>query len=302
MTPTLWITGAAGFSGRCLSAYLRTLPHTPRLVGLDVQENAALGLDAFHALDLADADAVSRLAAVEPPRWIIHLAGLMPPAPEEAMWRANVGGTVGLVAGLRRAAVRPLRIVSIGSAAEYAPGLCSPIDEDAPTGGGSAYGNTKAAQSLVTLQMAAQSGCSGVVARTFNLLGPGLSGHLVAGSLVRQFVHADGDRPIRVGNTHTSRDFVDVRDAVRAYWLLAVNETANGIYNVCSGRSVSIGELLESLVKASGRAPAIENDPTLVRPSDPLEVVGDPCRLLQATGWRCEIPLEQSLRDMVAAA
>jgi GDP-4-dehydro-6-deoxy-D-mannose reductase len=302
MKPILWITGAAGFSGRCLSAYLRSLPDPPRSVGLDVHENAALALDAFHAVDLADADAVARLAGVEPPRWVIHLAGLMPPAPEEAMWRANVGGTVGLLAGLRRADVHHARIVSIGSAAEYAPGLPSPIREDAPTGGGSAYGNTKAAQSLVTLQMAAQSGCSGVVARTFNLLGPGLSSHLVAGALVRQFVRAEAARPIRVGNTHTSRDFVDVRDAVRAYWLLAASEMANGIYNVCSGRSTSIGELLESLANVSGRAPAIESDPTLVRPSDPLEVIGDPCRLLQATGWRSEIPLQQSLRDMVAAA
>lgn len=302
MRPTLWITGASGFSGRCLSAYVRSLDDAPRLVGVDVRDGAPAGLDAFRAIDLADAGAVARLAGAEPPRWVIHLAGLMPPAAEEAMWRANVGGTVGLLAGLRLAGARQVRVVSIGSAAEYAPGFRNPLREDAPTGGGSAYGNTKAAQSCVTLQMAAECGCSAVVARTFNLVGPGLSSHLVAGALVRQVARADAGSPIRVGNTHTARDFVDVRDAVRAYWLLASNDAAQGIYNVCSGRSVTIAALLATLMKACGRAPAIESDPALIRPADPLEVVGDPCRLVQATGWRVEIPIEQSLQDMVAVA
>jgi GDP-4-dehydro-6-deoxy-D-mannose reductase len=271
-------------------------------VGLDVREGAATDLDALHAVDLDNAADVAQLARSEPPRFVIHLAGLMPPAGEDAMWRANVGGTVGLLTGLRDAGCHDVRIVSIGSAAEYAPGPPGPLREDAPSGGASPYGRTKLAQSLLCLQLAADYGCSAVVARTFNLIGPHLSPHLVAGSLVRQFAAAGPTGTVRIGNAHTARDFVDVRDAVRAYWLLAVNEAAHGIYNVCSGCAISIGQLLDVLARVCGHTPAVERDPARVRASDPIEVVGDPGRLRQTTGWHPQITVEQSLRDMLAHA
>ena len=302
MRPTLWITGASGCSGRFLAAHVRSLPDPPRVVGLDVREGPAPDLDALHILDLGQAAAVEQLAAVEPPRWVIHLAGLMPPAPDEMMWRANVGGTVGLLLGLRQAGCRGIRIVSIGSAAEYSPGSTGPIPESAPTGGASSYGNTKVVQSLVSREMAASAGYSAVVARTFNLIGPLLSPTLVASTLVRQFAAAGPEATIRVGNTHTARDFVDVRDAVRAYWQLALSDRVDGVYNVCSGCAVSIGHLLQLLMQVGGRTLPVESDPARVRASDPAEVCGDPSRLRQATGWQPAIPIEQSLRDMLAQA
>ncbi len=173
MTGVLWITGVSGFTGRHLVRFLRQSGASVRIIGVDIDVGAAADLDAAHAIDLTDAEAVAALAGREPPDWVIHLAGLMPPAAESEMWRANVGGTVGLLLGLREGS-RRLRIVSVGSAAEYAPRAPSPLTETAPCGGASSYGNTKLVQSLTCLWLAAECRVDALVARTFNLIGPGL--------------------------------------------------------------------------------------------------------------------------------
>jgi nucleoside-diphosphate-sugar epimerase len=301
MSETIWITGACGFTGGHLAAFLRQMPDPPRLVGLDVRRGGESPVHELHAIDLADPAAVQAIASRTPPRRVIHLAGLRPPASDREMWHANVGGTAGLLEGLHRAGVTP-RVLSIGSAAEYTPGEASPLREDAPATGASSYGRTKLAQSLMCLHLARQFGFEAVVARPFNLIGPGLSSCLVAGALVMQFAGGDTNSPVSVGNLHTSRDFVDVRDAVRAYWLLAATDGLHGVYNVCSGRATSVGKLVQLLVELTGRPRRVDVDAARVRASDPLEVYGDATRLRDATGWHAEISVEQSLSDMLVPA
>ncbi|HET7695332.1 MAG TPA: NAD-dependent epimerase/dehydratase family protein [Vicinamibacterales bacterium] len=301
MNESVWITGVSGFTGRHLTAFLHRLPSRPRLIGLDLRAASVPHLDALHGIDIGDAAAIGELARAEPPTRVIHLAGLMPPAADADMWRANVGGTGSLLHGLHAARVPIRRIVSIGSAAEYSRDAASPLTEDAPCAGASAYGVTKVAQTLLARHLGAQFGFAVDVARPFNLLGPGLPSHLVAGSLVRQFVEADSGA-VRVGNTHTARDFVDVRDAVRAYWLLASRDGAGGVFNVCSGAPTTIGRLVQTLQRLSGREIRIETDPARVRRDDQAEVYGSAARLSAATGWAPQIPLERSLGDMLEPA
>jgi GDP-4-dehydro-6-deoxy-D-mannose reductase len=301
MSESVWITGASGFTGRHLAAFLASLPERPHVVGLDIRPASVPHLDAAYTIDLDDADAVSALARRDPPSRVIHLAGLMPPAPDGDLWRANAGGTSSLLHGLRTAGAPIQRFVGIGSAAEYSRGVASPIGENDPCAGASPYGVTKLAQTLLSLHLGRQFAFPVVVARPFNLIGPGLPSQLVGGALVKQFVET-GSEPVRVGNTHTARDFVDVRDAVRAYWLLAAGDGIEGIFNVCSGVPTTIGRLMSLLCEVSGRAVRVETDPARVRPDDPLAVYGNPARLRNATGWQPEITIEASLRDMLSRA
>ena len=298
MTEVVWITGAAGFTGRHLIAFLHALPDPPRLIGLDVRPATLPALEALHVVDLADAAAVRALAAQQPPRVVIHLAGLLPPAAEPEMWRANVGGTAGLLHGLHAAGVRLERFVSVGSAAEYSRDAASPLSEDAPCAGASVYGITKVAQTLLSRHLGAAFGYPVAVARPFNLIGPGLPERFVAGSLLRQFADAESGT-VRVGNTHTARDFVDVRDVVRAFWLLGTHREATGVFNVCSGRATSVAELLQLLGRITQRPARADVDPARVRTDDPVAVYGNPARLHDTTGWQPLIPLERSLRDML---
>jgi GDP-4-dehydro-6-deoxy-D-mannose reductase len=299
MSEVLWITGASGFTGRHLVAFILGQPNPPRIVSLDVTTSPASGVASHQTVDLTDPQAVGRVASLEPPTWVIHLAGLMPPADDAAMWRANVGGTIGLLLGLAAAGQRP-RVVSVGSAAEYDPRIPSPLSENAPGGGASHYGNSKLAQSLTCLALARDRSIEAIVARPFNLIGPGLPQRLVVGTLVHQF--ASGTDEIKIGNPDTARDFIDVRDAVRAYWLLARHGRSETIYNVCSGRSVRVSDVMTLLARITGRSPNIVVDPARVRPQDPVAVFGSFTRLREATDWEPAISLEQSLREMLACA
>jgi len=110
-----------------------------------------------------------------------------------------------------------------------------------------------------------------------------------------------GAEPIRVvtGNPRSARDFTDVRCVVRAYRMLAL-EAGPGVYNVCSGRAVSVAEIVEALGHVAGRSIEHVVDESLVRSHDVAEVRGDHGRLSAAVGWEPEIPLEQTLADTVA--
>jgi GDP-4-dehydro-6-deoxy-D-mannose reductase len=160
------------------------------------------------------------------------------------------------------------------------------------------YGNTKLVQSLTCLWLGAECHLDVLIARTFNLVGPGLPPRLIAGALVHQFLAAAEE--VHVGNLHAARDFIDVRDAVRAYWLLVRQGQSGGIYNVSSGIPVSVRDMLDMLSRVSGRSPRIRIDPSRVRANDPVSVFGDSSRLREATQWVPTISLEQSLRDMLA--
>lgn len=300
MNETLWITGASGFTGSRLVAFVGGLPNRPRLVGLNAAAPGPAGVDAHFNLDVQDADAVAAVASREPPRWVIHLAGVMPPVPAEAMWSANVGGTLGLMLGLRAARVRHARVVSVGSAAEYAPSSSTSARvETSECGGASPYGNTKWAQTLVALGAARGGDIEPLVARTFNLIGPGLATRLVLGSLCEQFSRDPAPDEIVLGNPDAARDFVDVRDAVEAYWQVARGGNAGEVYNVCSGRPATVREILGILGQLTGRAPRIQSDPSRLRPSDPPVVWGTPAKITGVTGWKPRLSLEQSLRDMI---
>jgi GDP-4-dehydro-6-deoxy-D-mannose reductase len=298
MTGTLWITGAAGFSGRHMAAYAAALPERPRIIGLDgAVRRLDLPLDDFVRVDLTDSARVSALARQHSPDWVVHLAGSTTAGPD--LWRSNVGTTLGLAVGLASSAPRA-RFLSIGSAAEYAPGAGGPLDEDAAAGPVSDYGRSKLAQTLLTLGLPARFGLQALVARTFNLVGPGLPPHLVAGRLCDQFARVGPHGCIELHNQDTSRDFVDVRDAVDAYWRL-VRDGAPGIYNVCSGRATSVRRLVELCAQLTGKRPAVRTTQTRDASADPDVVVGAPTKIAAAVGWAARLPLEQSLGDMLQA-
>ena len=298
----LWITGVSGFSGRHLVDAMLAGADRPQIVGLDLAPHGPPGVDRYQRVDLTRPDEVASVARAAPPRWVIHLAGAMPPASEGQMWLTNVGGTVGLLQGLAAAGCRDTRVVTIGSAAEYQSLSGAPVTEAAAAGGSSAYGRSKWIQTVTALHLGATLGLSTMVVRPFNLIGPGLSNDLVAGWLVDRFAGCAGRPEISIGNTRSARDFVDIRDAVRAYWLVAQRGQPGEIYNVCSGTVTRIEQLLTWLTQLTGQSPRLKVTANRLRTSDPASVRGDYGKLERATGWRPVIGLTDSLRDMLAAA
>jgi GDP-4-dehydro-6-deoxy-D-mannose reductase len=298
MTATrVLITGAAGFSGRHLVSYLRTLPQLIEIVGLGRRTPKGVDLDSFLKVDITDSNAVRSAVQSTRPEKVFHLAGAVPPASESEMWQINVGGTLNLLQALSEIRDRPTSVVSVGSAAEYQPSCSAWIGESEPCGGQSPYGRSKWVQTRTALACGKEWGLKLSIARPFNLLGPGLPSHLVAGSVCHQLAQP-GCETINLGDLSPLRDFIDVRDAVAGYWLLSEKGRRNQVYNVCRKQATRIRTLVGHLTALYGGSVAIREKPSHHRVAGVSRACGDNSKLC-ALGWKPTITLRQSARDML---
>jgi GDP-4-dehydro-6-deoxy-D-mannose reductase len=281
-----FVTGGGGFAGRHLIELLRAEVVAP----------------SHDELDLLDAEAVRAALAAASPGQVFHLAAR---ASVGHSWRAprevlaeNVGMTVNLLEAVRLEAPDAV-VVLIGSAEVYGPPEGLPVDESAPLRPQNPYAVSKAACDLLGGQYADAHGLCVLRLRPFNHAGPGQSDEYVVGTLTRQVAEAEAtgasEAIVRTGNPDSARDFTDVRDVVRAY--VAAAELEPGAYNVCSGSTATIRDLIE-LVSAAATIPVRhEVDRERVRAHDVPEIRGSAERLRAATGWTPEIPLERTIQD-----
>ena len=288
------VTGASGFVGTRLVPQLRDHGHSVTAHDLDV--------------DITDVDAVDRTLEAARPDAIIHLAAL---SSVQASWddplgcyRVNYLGTRNLIESIGRTCPRA-RLLSISSGELYGsrPPDADPCRETDLLHPVSPYAQTKAAAEFLA-SSAAQSGADIVRVRAFNHTGAGQTDRFVASSFARQIaeIEAGLQAPrMRVGNLQSIRDFLDVDDVIRAYIALLQPSVPADIYNVASGRGLSIEDLLGMLLDASNCRDRIEIevDPERVRPTDCL--FGDASRLQRATGWAPETKLEATLAGLLDA-
>jgi GDP-4-dehydro-6-deoxy-D-mannose reductase len=292
----VFVTGGHGFVGTYLGEHLRamgdevTAPHQ-------------------NEVDLADQDKLTAAVTAAAPDAVIHLAAL---AHVGESWKdpahtfdVNAVGTLHLLEATRRVEPAP-RVLLIGSAEVYGPVQPAdlPLTEESRLNPVTPYAVSKVAAEYLGVQYHAGFGVPVVRARSFNHIGPHQAGRFVVADIASRIAAAikNGEKePIRVGNLSARRDFTDVRDVVRAYRLLVTQGAAGEAYNVCSGVDVSVEELAHRMLALADVDLAIEIDPALVRPVDVPVLVGDNSRLRAATGWRPEISLDDTLRDVLAA-
>jgi GDP-4-dehydro-6-deoxy-D-mannose reductase len=299
------IVGAAGFVGGYLieelSARCGWEAAATKLPG----ESARGGIEAFD-VDMLDGDAAARVMARVKPDIVYHLAAQSSVA---LSWEkpaltveVNVKGSVNLLEAARKLG-RGVRVVLIGSGEEYGNVReedC-PIKETLEAKPRSVYAVTKSAQNQLGRLYAASYGMDVVMTRSFNHMGVGQSERFVASDMCRQAAETavgKGDGAIHVGNIEVRRDFTDVRDVVRAYRMLGEKGKSGETYNVGSGKAVAIREMVEALVKISGREIEIKVDKKRLRPADAPVVCADIGKIQRETGWKPEMPLERTLGEM----
>jgi len=288
------ITGGGGFVGKWLADHLRA--QGDRVVAIDQEVEITDPAALLVALTKAAPDALYHLAALthvgqswEDPLRVLDV---------------NVIGTGAVLAAARQCGTDP-RILVVSSAEVYGavtdPALL-PLDEDSPSAPLTPYAASKLAAEALAVQAFLGHGQHVITVRPFNHIGPGQSPNFAVPALAKRIVEADKNRAktIAVGNLSARRDFTDVRDVVRAYRLLIESGRPGTVYNVCSGRDVSIREIADGLLELAGNALEFETDPSLVRQVEVPVLRGDPTRLTSATGWKPEIPLEQTLADVLA--
>lgn len=308
MPDTILVTGGTGFAGRHLLDLLAETGDT--LAGWHRPGAGTWRLDgdgriAWRGVDLLDGDAVRTAIAELRPSAIYHCAGAAHVGNSwqtaEATLRANVLGTHHLLDAIRLAGLRP-RLLVPSSAMVYAVSDTA-ITEDAPIEPHSPYGLSKLAQEMVSRHALPAGMPSPSITRSFNHLGPRQDPSFVGSSFARQIARIEaGVAPpvLKVGNLDAERDFTDVRDTVRAYRTILEHGAPGATYNVCSGKPLAIGTLLERLLACTSASIRIEPDPSRQRPHDQPRLVGDNTRLRTELHWAPRIPLDQTLADLLA--
>lgn len=295
--PRGFITGISGFVGGHLARQL--LRDGWDVFGFD-QHMAGAG-KRFYVGDLLNQSALTRAIKECQPEAVFHLAGLIKSAQPEALYRANLLGTIKLFESILESGYRPVVIIA-SSSAVYGSGLgCRPISERFKPRPTTHYALSKLTQEIAALRYFDTFQFPVIIIRMFNLLGPDQSPDLACSAFARQIALAEtnGENEIITGDLSTYRDFVDVRDAVRAFAMLAEKGRSGQIYNVCSGRAALMRKCLDEMLSLSPRKLRVRVDVDKVQKNDVPIQIGDARKLNQLTGWRPQISLKQSLSELL---
>lgn len=307
------ITGADGFVAGHLIRRVLDDGEQNRICGLAFNRGSAPNLPedpriALRLGDVLDSRDVAEAFAAARPDAVLHLAAQTSVSRSwsdpGATYRTNVLGQLHVLEAAREQAEIP-RVVIASSSEVYGPAEAtgSPIPEDAPLDPRSPYAVTKAAQDLQAMQYFRALGLPTIRLRLFNHTGPGRPPIFAASSFASQIAAIEAGRQapeIRVGALDVRRDFTDVRDVARAWVLAAQRGRPGAAYNICSGRSVAIGEIVDHLLGRAAGPIRVVPDPARVRAAEIPELFGDPARAAEELGWSATIALERTLDDLLA--
>ncbi len=302
------ITGIGGFAGSHLADYLLSLPGI-EVFGTVYRKHDLVrhleGKAELHQVDLLDRDATRELMHRIKPDAVVHLAGQADVGHSWQMpWRTFELNTHTLLNVLTTVddLSLPARVLVVGSNEEY--GMVRPeelpLDESTPFRPLNPYGVSKVAQDMLGLQFYQSNRVQTIRVRPFNHIGPRQRPNFVVSAFALQIARIEaGLQPpqIRVGNLSAKRDFTDVRDMVRAYWLALTEGTPGDVYNLGSGEPHSIQEVLDLLLEESKLPIQVSQDLARMRPADVPETRCDASKFRRLTGWEPTIPFRQSVLD-----
>ncbi|MCI0764724.1 GDP-mannose 4,6-dehydratase [Bacillus sp. TL12] len=297
------ITGITGFVGCHLQN--RLIAEGAEVYGTSRQSNLCKHT---YQLDLQKQNEIVSLLKKISPTHIFHLAGM---SNISDSWlnvsktiEVNTIGTINLLEAVKKLD-KEIRVITIGSSEEYGKatlGIHDTISETTLLNPLNPYGTSKAAVSMLVKQYYKAFGLNVIHVRPFNHIGPGQKLGFVTSDFAHQIALINKNttccNTMKVGDLQSFRDFTDVRDIVRAYYLIALKGNAGETYNICSGISISIQNILNTLLSFSNKKIDIELDPNKMRPSDILYFIGDYTKLKNLVGWEPDISINQSLQDI----
>jgi GDP-4-dehydro-6-deoxy-D-mannose reductase len=299
------VTGATGFVGHHLVALLRER-------GDEVLAAGGPGDASAFPLDIRDIATLRAALELATPDVVFHLAAqtFVPESLTVPMetYVANIRGTALLAQAIREytQSGAKTRLLFVSSAEVY--GAQSPerfpLDESTSLNPANPYAASKAAAELLLLGEHRAFGLDVLVARAFNHIGPGQNERFAVANFALQLARIAAGAPpqLLVGNLDARRDFLDVRDVVRAYVALASDGRSGEVYNVCSGTARPMRDVLRELIILAHVPVEVRDDPARMRPSDVPLFVGSNAKLGAATGWQPEIAFRASIKDIYQAA
>ena len=310
MTKAL-ITGIGGFAGSHLADFLLSAGY--QVSGIDCNlgnaENTKHIRDrlTLYDCDIRNGAQLNEIISQNKPDEVYHLVAIayvpIANANPKLTFDVNFYGSFNLFEAVKRLS-EDTKVLYVGSATEYGnvrqEGI--PVNEDVPLNPVDPYSASKACADMLAYQYFKSYGLPIVRVRPFNHIGPRQSADYVCANFAKQIAEIEkGVRKpvINVGNLKPRRDFIDVRDVVRAYWLALQKGEPGEVYNICSGKAISIKELLDKLLSMSKKNIEVKQDPEKLRPSDIPLLLGDCARFGEKTDWEPEIPFEKTLKELL---
>jgi len=302
----VFITGATGFVGSYLREFLTSQGH--RIWGSaypDVPEFSSD--DQIFYLDIrSEKDVFEHIKELRPD-WVFHLAAVSNVRHSwnrrKETFETNIVGTLNVYEGIRKFSPHA-RIVFVSSSDIYGTKFCSenPLDEKEEVMAVNPYAYTKWSGEVLSDFYARVENLNIVIARSFPHTGPGQSADFVCSDWACQIARIEkglSEPVINVGNLSVERDFTDVRDVVGAYVGLIEKGKTGEVYNVCSGRSYSLENIIKSLLSFARKEISIRVDSQKLRKVDIQWLVGDNRKIIEAISWEPQIPIEQSLEELL---
>jgi GDP-4-dehydro-6-deoxy-D-mannose reductase len=311
----IMITGITGFVGIHFLDYLNVTEPGSEVMGIsrhmdefDKARYPNLKIT-IKLIDLLNKDAVGIILSDFEPEYILHLASVSSVAlswqtPLESFVN-NTNIFLNLVEEVRVYKIK-CRILSIGSSEEYGEVKESqlPLTEEHQLRPVSPYAVARVSQEMLSAIYAEGFNLDIVITRSFNHIGPEQRDKFVVSSFAKQLVQiangADKEKKIITGDLSIVRDFLDVRDVVRAYYILLKQGEKNSVYNICSGNGTVLQDIITILSKLLNITIHTEVDPKLIRPNENRKIMGSYQKMKKDFGWQPEISLEQTLSDIIA--
>ena len=308
------ITGFSGFVGRHFLEYLETLHSPVSVLGVDIVP-PDFGLDLlshvqcdFVKMDLLDREGIEKIILRFQPNYILHLASYSSVAfswqnPVKS-FQNNTNIFLNVIEAVHSINSK-VRILSVGSSEEYGDlvGGNALFHEEDTLHPVSPYAVARVSQEMLSRVYAKGYGLDIVMTRSFNHIGPGQKEIFVIASFAKRLVEMKKEGAtspkLMTGDISLIRDFVDVRDVVRAYDGLLKKGRKGEIYNICRGVGYSLKELVQEMVSILGMEVRTEMDERLIRPNDNKVIIGSNAKIKRDIGWAPEIPLRRSLEDVI---
>ncbi len=304
------VTGITGFVGSHMAEYL--LQKNVEVIGTIRQRSRMEHISHLKDIrliecELRDPFSTEQLIQDTKPDLIFHLAAqsFVPTSwnsPIDTIHN-NVAGQVNLMEALRRCDLSTkMQIACSSEEYGHVEPEETPIKESNPLRPLSPYAVSKVAQDYLGYQYFKSYGLHIIRTRTFNHTGPRRGENFVTSNFAKQIADIEkGKKPpvLHVGNLQAKRDFTDVRDVVRAYWLALEQGEPGEVYNIASGTCCTIQGMLDMLLSCSQLKIEVKQDPLRLRPSDVEILLGDYTKFHEATGWKPEIPFKQTLLDLL---
>ncbi len=295
------ILGVNGFTGTHFQDYIKKNSLSEKFLFAGAgREGICLPNMSFSKIDLLNYEHLEKLIIKEHPQYIINLAGTFNCNDFDLMLQINANISRNICETIIKNKIPVKKILFVGSAAEYGHPGHLPITENDAAEPVNFYGLTKLIQTQYVQFYFNNFRLNVNIARTFNVLGKNLPQSLSIGSFIHQIKSAKDGDDIYVGNINAKRDFLNIEDVIDAYWNILLKGKSGDVYNVCSGRSYSIKEILDFLIEKSGKRLQVSVEDKRIKKYDIMDIYGDNSKLKKDTGWKQKIDILDSLSKLIS--